>query len=119
MTWLVVVGTLAAGGVGAVLRFVVQESLAARPAPWTAVLLVNIAGSALAGGVVALPTTSWTGVLVVGFAGGLTTFSTLALQLVKTPTGPKTAVLLGRALVHIVGAVAAAWGTFHTVLFLT
>lgn len=118
MTWLVVVGTLAAGSVGAVLRFVIQESFAARPAPWTAVLLVNIAGSALAGGVVALPTTSWTSILVVGFAGGLTTFSTLAVQLVKTPAGPRTSVLLGRALIHIVGAVAAAWATFHTVLFL-
>ncbi len=119
MTWLVVLGTLAAGSVGAVLRFVIQESLASRPASWIAVLIVNIAGSAFAGGFLALPATSWTGVLVVGFAGGLTTFSTLALQLVRTPTGPKTSVLLGRALVHIVGAVAAALGAFHVVLFLT
>lgn len=119
MTVLVLLATLAAGGVGAVVRFLIQESLAARPAPWTAVLGVNIAGSALAGGVFALPTTALTGILIVGFAGGLTTFSTLAVQLVKTPSGPSGAVLLGRAVLHILGGVGAAWVAFHNVGLIT
>lgn len=119
MTPLVVLGTLAAGAVGAVLRFFLLESLRARPAPWTAVLVVNVVGSALAGGVLALPTTALTHIIVVGCAGALTTFSTVALQLVKRPSGPTTAVLLGRALLHSVGAVGAAWCAFHIVLLVS
>lgn len=115
MTPLVVLGTLVAGSVGAVVRYVIQERLSARPAPWTAVLFVNSAGSALAGGVLALPQTALTEILVVGFAGALTTFSTLALQLVKTPSGPPVTVLLGRGALHIAGAVGGAWVAFHIV----
>lgn len=119
MTFAILLATLVSGGLGAVVRFLIQESLATRPAPWTAVLLVNVAGSALAGGFLALPTTALTGILVIGFAGGLTTFSTLALQLVKTPSGPSGTVLLGRAVLHILGGVGAAWGTFQIVGLMT
>lgn len=93
MTPLLALVVVAAGGVAAVLRYLVGVVVAARPAssglrrfPW-AVLLVNAVGSALAGCAAGLAATSAMSadvrlVLITGVAGGLTTFSTFSVETV-------------------------------------
>jgi len=86
MTPLVVVATIAAGALGALLRYV--ATLAFGPSGLRvprAVLVVNVAGSLVGGLLLGLvdagvaPEELRT-VLVTGFAGGLTTFSTLSVE---------------------------------------
>ena len=84
--------TVAAGGAGAVLRYLVSLWLA-RPRvepgarfPWT-VLVVNAVGSALGGAVLALADHGLSEqaqlVLLSGVCGGLTTFSTFSVETVQ------------------------------------
>jgi len=81
---LVVLAALGAGGAGAVLRYL-TSLLLSRPAarlPW-AVLVVNVAGSALGGALLGLGSALDPALFLVlagGFAGGFTTFSTLAVE---------------------------------------
>jgi fluoride ion exporter CrcB/FEX len=115
MTPLVLVATVIAGSLGAVMRLIILDSLRDHTSRLVAVLVVNILGSALAGGILALPQTTLTAVLVVGLAGGLTTFSTVAVLLVPSPRSPRVVLLLGHALVQSGAAVAAAWSAFQIV----
>ncbi len=84
----IIAGALAAGALGAMLRYGVARSFRAHPArlPW-AVLLVNLVGSFVAGVVIALsyddPGGALRLILVGGFAGGLTTFSTFSVETVQ------------------------------------
>ena len=77
-------GLVAAGGsVGALIRWIVSEASPASDFPWPT-LVVNVVGCAL----LALATTAPTSIprrrfLGTGFAGGLTTFSTLSLEIVQ------------------------------------
>ncbi len=76
---------LLAGGVGAVLRYLVS-ALAARRSeaqefPW-AVLAVNIVGSAMAGVVLALNPEAEP-ILLTGFCAALTTYSTFSVETVQ------------------------------------
>jgi CrcB protein len=83
------------GAAGAMLRYGVSLAAARRPGfPW-AVLSVNVVGSLLAGGVLALAeraaiTTDARLILLTGVCGGLTTFSTFSVESVEL-------VLSGRA----------------------
>ncbi|MGI5271450.1 fluoride efflux transporter FluC [Nonomuraea sp. CA-218870] len=72
--------------VGAPLRYVVDRAVRARHDsmfPW-GTLLVNVAGSALLGFLVALPVgPGWSALLGSGFCGALTTYSTLGHETVR------------------------------------
>ncbi len=104
----------ALGGVGAVLRWLVLEGLGSTRS-WLAILFVNIAGSALAGGVVAFPFAAGALPLVTGLCGGLTTFSTLALHLVPGQQTRGLSRLVGLALAHSLGGVGACLATYSLV----
>ena len=119
MTPAVVLATVIAGSLGAVIRLIILDGLRHHASRWILVLVVNVIGSALAGGALAFPGTALTGVIVVGLAGGLTTFSTVALLLVRSPEGPRVPALLGQALAQSGAAVTAAWGAFQIVQLVT
>lgn len=76
------IGILAAGGLGAVCRYAVDSALTRRlKAPWPLpILIINVVGSfitgLLTGATVSLPVLS---VCVTGFCGAFTTFSTLVV----------------------------------------
>lgn len=76
-----VIATLLAGALGAVLRFLVARAFAERPV--RAVLLVNVAGSALGGALLALTSGDVRLILLTGFCGGLTTFSTFSVETIQ------------------------------------
>jgi CrcB protein len=80
-----VAAVLAAGALGAVLRWMTARALGGTP--W-AVLLVNVTGSALAGAVLGLAEAGAVSadlrlILLTGFCGGLTTFSTLSVETIQ------------------------------------
>lgn len=109
---MVVVSALAAGTVGAVLRYAVTRTFAKRPArlPW-AVLLVNLAGSLIAGIAVGLSLTDPHGALrlivVGGLAGGLTTFSTFSVETVQLAIEGRWRALAGSVLGNLLGGIVA------------
>ena len=119
MTPLVVLATVIAGSLGAVMRLLILDGLRNHASRFVAVVVVNIVGSALAGGILTLPQTTLTTVIVMGLAGGLTTFSTVAVLLVPTPHGPRVPLLVARALLHSGAPVVAAWGSFQIVQLVT
>lgn len=86
--------TVAAGGIAAVIRYLVSVSLArvsdAESFPW-AVLVVNVVGSALGGVVLGLAQHAGVSpevqlVLLTGVCGGITTFSTFSLETIQLLT---------------------------------
>jgi len=79
MTPLLALAVVAAGTVGALLRYLVGRAGARASWPWP-VLAVNVAGSLIAG--VALHTDAAL-IVATGFCGGLTTFSTLSVETVQ------------------------------------
>ncbi|SMQ68328.1 CrcB family protein [Agreia sp. VKM Ac-1783] len=93
MTPLLALVVVVSGGVAAIVRYSISTFTASRPAgsalrrfPW-AVLVVNAAGSALAGCAAGLAagsalTADVRLVLITGVAGGLTTFSTFSVETV-------------------------------------
>jgi CrcB protein len=87
----VVAATVAAGGAAAVIRYLVSRSLArvsdAEGFPW-AVLVVNVAGSAVGGVVLGLAQHAGVSselqlVLLSGVCGGITTFSTFSVETIQ------------------------------------
>lgn len=89
MTPLVVVAALLGGAVGALTRFLVSHALPVRRGhlPW-GVLIVNVVGSAIGGGVLALTeraavSLEWQFIIVGGLCGGLTTFSTWSVETIE------------------------------------
>jgi CrcB protein len=109
--WLALV-TMAAGGVAAVIRYLVSVSLArasdAEGFPW-AVLVVNIVGSAVGGVVLGLAQHAGMPadiqlILLTGVCGGLTTFSTFSVETVQLVRGGRwRAAALSAALNLVVG----------------
>ena len=104
--------TLGLGGLGALLRWFSTEI---STKPWAAILAVNIVGSALAGGVAAFPTVAGSLPLIAGLCGGLTTFSTVAVQLTPRQVSRRPLVLIALAGAHCVGGIGACWGAFTLV----
>ncbi len=85
MTAAVVFAILGAGALGAVLRYLTARAFASHDGfPW-AVLIVNVAGSALGGLLAGLAHIGTIDpnleiVMLTGLCGGLTTFSTLSVE---------------------------------------
>ena len=121
----VALATIAAGGAGAVLRYLVSVSFArvgARPGrdsvrngsavprfPWP-VLVVNVVGSALAGAVLALGGTLSPDaqvMLLAGVCGGLTTFSTFSVETVQLVQAGRTGSAVGSVAANVVVGVGA------------
>ncbi len=87
MSPILIASVVLAGSLGALLRYWSTRMVAADHFP-TPVLLVNIAGSLLAGVLVSLSSagvlqTEFLVILVTGFCGGLTTFSTLSVETIQ------------------------------------
>ncbi|QQR99747.1 MAG: CrcB family protein [Austwickia sp.] len=105
-----------AGGVGAVLRFVVDSALAARNRRSYPVgtLVINVTGSALLGVLVAGAARHGPGaqelrsVLGTGLLGGYTTFSTASVELVRLARAGRGGTAAGLALAMVGLSVAAA-----------
>ena len=107
MTPLLALAVVAAGAVGAVLRYLVGRAGARASWPWP-VLAVNVAGSLLAG--FALHTDAAL-IVATGFCGGLTTFSTLSVETVQLVVdGRRRAAATSIALNVVVGLAAATVG---------
>ncbi|HWH97328.1 MAG TPA: CrcB family protein [Pseudolysinimonas sp.] len=79
MTPLLALAVVVAGALGAVIRYLIGHVGRKASWPWP-VLLVNVAGSLIAG--IAIHT-DLALVVVTGFAGGLTTFSTFSVETVQ------------------------------------
>ncbi len=105
-------GAIAVGGFcGALVRAEVVTAIGSKPGAWPwATLLVNVAGAAFLGYVVAgLP--RWRPLLGIGFCGALTTFSTMQLELLAMLDRDRIALAVGYAAVSItVGLVAVSLG---------
>jgi CrcB protein len=87
MSPILIASVVLAGSLGALLRYWSTRMVAADRFP-TPVLLVNVAGSLLAGVLVGLSSagvlqTEFLVILVTGFCGGLTTFSTLSVETIQ------------------------------------
>lgn len=102
------------GGIGSVLRYVLQLGLNDRW-PW-GTLLANVLGCAAAGAIAALASTRLAlddharAILAAGFLGGFTTFSAFAAEAVTQ--GPRG---VWYALATNVGAIGAAYATYTIV----
>ncbi|HET6672118.1 MAG TPA: fluoride efflux transporter CrcB [Agromyces sp.] len=115
LTPLIVVAVLAAGAVGAVLRYALARALPVRPGHLPGgILIVNVAGSALAGALIGLAErVALDGdlrlILITGFCGGLTTFSTWTVETIELLNGGRwRAAVLNVALTIALGLGAAA-----------
>lgn len=87
MSPILIVAVLLAGSLGALLRYWSTRMVNADHFP-TPVLLVNVAGSLLAGVLLQLANagvlpSGFLVILVTGFCGGLTTFSTLSVETIQ------------------------------------
>lgn len=106
------------GAVGALIRYALV-SLAHDPRGSIAMLAgVNISGSALAGFFIAAADTPLSAAALVGLCGGLTTFSTLALQLAPGGSPRPPGQILGLGALHAAGSTLAAWASFSAALAL-
>lgn len=122
MTPLVVAVALACGAIAALVRYALAVRVAGAAFPW-AVLIVNLAGSVIAGAAIGLADVLGAGelryVLLGGVAGGLTTFSTFSVETVQLVMARRTRAALVSVGANLVGgllAVIAGWAL--TVLML-
>lgn len=105
---------LAAGALGALVRYGTTLLARRRPArlPW-AVLAVNVAGSLVAGMAAAAPVGSEVrAILVLGFAGALTTFSTLSVETIELVLERRAKLAIASVALNLVlgiGAAALGW----------
>jgi len=103
------VALIAAGGVGAGIRYVIDVVVTRgrREAFPVGILVINVSGSALLGLITGLGTIvapDWLAVLGVGLLGGYTTFSTVSVETVQLARRGRR----DWALVNLVGTLAAA-----------
>lgn len=119
MSLAVVVAVVVAGGVGAVLRYATALFVAPRQhdgAVPTAVLLVNVVASLIAGfaagaASVGVLSPDLELVIVTGFAGGLSTFSTFGVETVELARASRWRAALFSVLANVaIGLFAAAVG---------
>jgi fluoride exporter len=112
---LIVLAVLVAGAVGAVLRYALSRAFPVRPGHLPGgILIVNVVGSALAGGLIGLAERAALDgdlrlILVTGFCGGLTTFSTWTVETIELLDGGRwRAAILNVVLTLVLGLAAAA-----------
>lgn len=100
------------GGLGAVMRYLVQQSITkfSFPAYW-ATAVVNVLGSFLLGltGSMALESSVLLGFFAVGMLGAFTTFSTFAFDLVKLIDRKKWMIGYFYLFANLAGGIAAFW----------
>lgn len=111
MSALELLGIAAAGGIGAVVRFLAGALAGDRPV--RATVAVNLVASLLAGVCASLLPLdeTWRAILVTGFCGGLSTYSAFAVQAVEQLERRRGGHALATVAVTIVGgALAAAVG---------
>ena len=107
---MIVVAVIAAGILGAVLRYGLTTF-----SPSWGVLAVNVVGSFVAGAGLATLSGDARLVLLTGFCGGLTTFSTFSVETVQTVLDGKVrsaALSVAANLVFGIGAAAAGYAVF-------
>jgi fluoride exporter len=109
----VVAAVLGAGVIGALLRYGTSTVLAARKRFPYAVLIVNVAGSAVAGVVAGLAERAAVSadgrlILITGFCGGLTTFSTFATETVQLVLDGRARVAAASVALNLVVGIAVA-----------
>jgi CrcB protein len=112
VTAVIVIATLVACALGALVRYGVASAFRSKPARLPlAVLVVNVLGSFIAGVVVALtyddPTGALRLIVVGGFAGGLTTFSTFSVETVQLAIEGRWRTVVGSVLGNVLGGLAA------------
>lgn len=118
LTPLVLVAVLAAGAIGAVLRYALSRALPVRPGHLPGgILIVNVAGSALAGALIGLAERAALDgdlrlILITGFCGGLTTFSTWSVETIELLNGGRWRAAVLNVVVTITLALAAAAGAY-------
>ncbi len=103
------VALIAAGGIGAGIRYVIDAMVmrGRREAFPVGILVINVSGSALLGLITGLGTIvapDWLAVLGVGLLGGYTTFSTVSVETVQLARRGRR----DWALVNLVGTLVAA-----------
>lgn len=108
--------TVAAGAVGAMIRYLISRAVPGHDRfPW-AVLVVNVVGSAIGGVVVGLATSGGVSsdirlILVSGLCGGLTTFSTWSVETIQLVQDGRWRVAAASVIANLVlGSGAAALG---------
>ena len=122
LTPLVVVAVLAAGAVGAVLRYALSRALPVRPGHLPGgILIVNVVGSGVAGALIGLAERAALDgdlrlVLVTGFCGGLTTFSTWTVETIELIDGGRWRAAILNVVVTLALGLAAAAGMYFLVL---
>jgi CrcB protein len=111
---LVIVVALAAGALGALLRYAASTLFgrARSNLPW-AVLVVNVVGSLVGGIVIGLVQSGAIGedarlIVLSGFAGGLTTFSTFSVESMQLALAGRWRTALGSVLANLLLGIAAA-----------
>jgi CrcB protein len=115
---LVVIAVLAAGAVGAVLRYALSRAFPVRPGHLPGgILIVNVVGSALAGALIGLAERAALDgdlrlVLVTGFCGGLTTFSTWSVETIELVDGGRWRAAILNVVMTLVLGIAAAVGGY-------
>lgn len=117
MTPGLIVAVLVAGAVGAVARWLVSRAFQSTAPLPVAVLVVNVAGSAIGGAIYALSTASalpcgLTLVLLTGLCGGLTTFSTFSVETVQLVLGGRARLAVASVAANLALGVGAASATY-------
>ncbi len=110
MTLLLALAVGAAGGVGAALRYVVDNAVPARIRaryPW-GILLVNLTGSFALGALTGAVPGVWLTILGTGLLGGYTTFSTAAVDAARMLLDRRITAGVVGTLATMVGCVALA-----------
>lgn len=111
----------AGGALGAAARYGIALAMPVRSGAYPfATFLVNVVGAVILGGVAALPA-DWLRAheltrpgIGTGFCGGLTTFSTMSLEIYERLPG-HSALAVGYAVVSLLLAPACAWAGFSAV----
>jgi fluoride exporter len=118
LTPLIVAAVLGAGAIGALLRYSLSRALPVRPGHLpVGILIVNVAGSALAGALIGLAERAALDgdlrvILITGFCGGLTTFSTWSVETIELLNGGRWRAAVLNVVVTIAFALAAASGAY-------
>lgn len=115
MTAELLLASVALGSLGALARYGIQAWATAAERGYRGVLVANIAGSALAGALFALPDSFITAAILAGFCGSVTTLSTIVVHLLPVPGAPPLRSRVGLGFAHVVGSVGAALVAYSSV----